>query len=112
MTETLVAVSPPSPKKRQDATDPGGPPPGEAFGPILQAGPEREFTPAEFGGDLTDGHSGQGRRRGVDRPGWAAQGADRRDLRAPGRGVRRQRVLGRDLADHRPGDRGNAVLVG
>ena len=45
MTETLVAVSPPSPKKSQDPGDPGGPPPGEAFGPIPDAGPERELTP-------------------------------------------------------------------
>ena len=48
MTETLVAVSPPSPKKSQDPGDPGGPPPGEAFGPIPDAGPERELTPAEL----------------------------------------------------------------
>ena len=48
MTETLVAVSPPSPKKNQGPTEPGGSPPGEAFGPIAEAGPDRELTPAEL----------------------------------------------------------------
>ena len=58
MTETLVAVSPPSPKKSQDPGDPGGPPPGEAFGPIPDAGPERELTPAELGATASIGHFG------------------------------------------------------
>lgn len=48
MTETLVAVSPPSPKKNQDLPGAGGAPPGEAFEPIPQAGPERELTAAEL----------------------------------------------------------------
>ena len=46
MTEPLVAVSPPSPKKNQDLSDAGGSPPGEVFGSIPQAGPERELTAA------------------------------------------------------------------
>jgi putative transposase len=51
MTETLVAVSPPSPEKNKDQEpglleqqDPGG----EAFGVIPDAGPDRELTPAEL----------------------------------------------------------------
>ncbi len=48
MTETLIAVSPRSPEEKQDPTGPGGPPPGEAFGSIPDAGPDRELTPAEL----------------------------------------------------------------
>jgi hypothetical protein len=51
MTETLVAVSPPSPEKNKDQEpglleqqDPGG----EAFGVIPEAGADRELTPAEM----------------------------------------------------------------
>lgn len=43
MTETLVAVSPPSPEKNEDQ-EPGG----EAFGVIPDAGPDRELTAAEL----------------------------------------------------------------
>lgn len=48
MTETLVAVSPPSPKKYQDPIELGGSASGEAFGSSPQAGSERELTPAEL----------------------------------------------------------------
>ena len=51
MTETLVAVSPPSPEKNEDQ-EPGPleqqEPGGEAFGVIPQAGPDRELTAAEL----------------------------------------------------------------
>ncbi len=48
MTEILVAVSPPSSKKKQGPSKPDGSPPGGTFGPIPEAGPERELTPAEL----------------------------------------------------------------
>lgn len=51
------AVSPPSPKKFQDPNEPGGLLPGEAFGPIPEAGSEPELTSAEL--------KSQGRQTGV-----------------------------------------------
>lgn len=47
MTETLVAVNPPSPKKKQ-GPDAGESPREEAFEPVAEAGPGRELTPSEL----------------------------------------------------------------
>lgn len=48
MTETLVAVSPPSPKKNPGLTSSDDAACEEAFGPISEAGPDRELTAAEL----------------------------------------------------------------
>lgn len=76
MTETLVDVSPPSPKEKQGSTEPGGPAPAEAFGPIPDAGAERELTAEELAVIKAMIHSGQGRWRWPEWPGRAAEGVD------------------------------------
>ena len=58
--------------------------------------------------DLETYIRGGGARRPDLTTGAAGQGVNpRRDLRAPGRGVRGERVQADHLHDHRPGDRGH-----